>query len=699
MASRQLATLLENQSTLTGTLYIGYPIIGTSEGAYTIDALLLSPEKGIVVFHIVEGKDVGDYRLIQDEHFAKMHSKLYQHTNLVKNRGLAVLLTVITFAPAIQNTQELHTSDHPVCSSESIIPFLNSIEWNTQSYFAPAAEVIQSISNIRKYKKRRIIQKPESRGSKLKRLEESIANLDNQQGMAVIETVEGVQRIRGLAGSGKTIVLALKVAYLHAIHPDWKIAITFNTRSLKNQFERLINTFVIEQTGDEPDWDNIEIIHAWGAPGGKERDGMYFRFCAEHGVTYYDFRAAMTTFGPSNEFEGACRKALNEVKDFKPQFDIVLIDEAQDFSPHFLLMCYELVREPKRLVYAYDELQSLTMKSLPSPEEIFGKNSDGTSRVRFVPNELGKPKQDIVLQKCYRNSRPILTTAHALGFGLYRKAGLIQMFENKELWSEIGYLVISGSLEDGQKVILGRTNETSPDFLENHSTIDDIVQFHSFSDAKEQNDWIVNEIERTLKEDELDADDIMVINPDPISTREAVADARSQLNDRGINTVLAGVSTSPDVFNVKDAVTFTGIFRAKGNEAALVYVINAQDCFTGLIRDLAKLRNQLFTAMTRSKAWVRVCGHGPNMIKLAQEFEDVKSAHFKLDFRYPTEEERKRLRIINKDLSEAERHKLNRNRGNLKNILESLEKGDTLLEDFPPEVIKKLKAIFDKSRK
>ena len=30
------------------------------------------------------------------------------------------------------------------------------------------------------------------------------------QSKAVIETVDGVQRIRGLAGSGKTIVLALK---------------------------------------------------------------------------------------------------------------------------------------------------------------------------------------------------------------------------------------------------------------------------------------------------------------------------------------------------------------------------------------------------------------------------------------------------------------------------------------------------------
>ena len=91
-----------------------------------------------------------------------------------------------------------------------------------------------------------------SRGAKLKRLEDSIATLDNRQSRAVIETVNGVQRIRGLAGSGKTIVLALKAAYLHVQHPDWRIAVTFNTRSLKGQFRRLINNFSVEQAGEEP---------------------------------------------------------------------------------------------------------------------------------------------------------------------------------------------------------------------------------------------------------------------------------------------------------------------------------------------------------------------------------------------------------------------------------------------------------------
>lgn len=54
-----------------------------------------------------------------------------------------------------------------------------------------------------------------SRGG-VKGLEDSMANLDNQQSKVVIETVDGVQRIRGLVGSAKTIVIALKAAYLHA---------------------------------------------------------------------------------------------------------------------------------------------------------------------------------------------------------------------------------------------------------------------------------------------------------------------------------------------------------------------------------------------------------------------------------------------------------------------------------------------------
>lgn len=75
------------------------------------------------------------------------------------------------------------------------------------------------------------------------------------------------------------------------------------------------------------------------------------------------------------------------------------------------------------------------------------------------------------------------------------------------------------------------------------------------------------------------------------------------LFDKGVNTSLAGVSGSPDILFESDTVAFTGIFRAKGNKAAMVYVINAEDCYQGYSpATVAGIRNQLFTAITRSKA-------------------------------------------------------------------------------------------------
>jgi len=131
---------------------------------------------------------------------------------------------------------------------------------------------VQRISNLRPPKKRDNVEKTNSKGAVIKEIEKQIANLDLWQKRGSIEYVNGPQRIRGLAGSGKTVVLALKAAYLHVKRPDWNIVVTFNTRSLYQQFETLINRFVFSQIGDEPDWSKIRIMHAWGA---SDRDGIY----------------------------------------------------------------------------------------------------------------------------------------------------------------------------------------------------------------------------------------------------------------------------------------------------------------------------------------------------------------------------------------------------------------------------------------
>lgn len=684
-SSERLAELLSASQNLDGTLYIGYPIIGTPEGAFPIDALLVSPNKGLVVFNVVEGKILPNYGEAQDEGFNKMQAKLLQHQTLIQKRKLLVDIHTITFAPAITSLPE--DEEHPLCNAKNLVSVIQNLGNFDPVVFPALVSVIQAISTLRRGRKKRELHKPDSRGTKIKALEDSIANLDTQQSAAMVETYEGVQRIRGLAGCGKTIVLALKVAYLHARHPDWNIAVTFNTRSLKKHFENLVTTLVLEQTNEEPDWEKIRILNAWGAPGGTDRTGIYYEFCRDHGVEYLDFSTAKYRFGTDIAFEKACDIALTGTKQFAPKYDAILIDEAQDFAPNFLLLCYEYLTEPKRLVYAYDELQNLGNRSLPPVEEIFGKNIDGSPRVIIHPREAGKPKQDIILDICYRNSRPVLSTAHALGFGIYRDKGLVQIFENKNLWFDIGYETKNSDIQDGELVTLNRTSKSSPEFLEQHSPVDDLIQFEVFETVEEQTAWLVAEIKRNLAEDELIPEDIVVINPDPLKTKDAVGVARRELFQLGINSNLAGVTTIADVFTEPGTVTFTGIFRAKGNEAAMVYVINAQDCFGTTRGNVATVRNRLFTAITRSKAWVRVLGVGPNMVALKEEFEKTKAANFALHFRYPTETERQTMTTVNRDMSKAEQERSAKRRINLAEIVESLKSGESFIEDYPPELI------------
>lgn len=703
VSSKELAKLLSQSDELSGQLFIGYPVINTPEGRHKIDAVLISPDKGIVIFDLIDGKDIDGHEERQDDSANKLEARLKTYSQLTSRRSLLLPIYTVSFAPGVKNLPGHTESDYFIANHTNIIPVIKNVRWDNQkdSVYEATLSALENISTIRKSTTKRTITEESSRGGKLKNLENAIATLDEIQLRTVIETVEGVQRIRGLAGSGKTIALALKAAYLHAQHPDWRIAVTFNTRSLKELFRRLIRSFVFEQTGEEPDWKNLRIINAWGAPGGMERDGIYHEFCRLHEVYYFDFGSAKK-FGNGKEFSGACEHALNQAHECKAIYDVILIDEAQDFPPVFLRLCYEILDEPKRLVYAYDELQNLSGESLPPPEEIFGKRHDGSPRVSFDDINDEQPKQDIILKTCYRNSRPVLITAHALGFGIYRKpqnqreAGLVQMFDHPQLWEEIGYRRKDGELAEGLPVTLYRHQDTSPKFLEEHSDIDDLVKFICFDTEDEQTEWLVSAISNNLSEDELRYDDIVVINPDPLKTRKKAGPIRRKLLEADINSHLAGVDAPSDVFflQYKDSITFTGIHRAKGNEAGMVYIINAQDCHAAW-RDLAGIRNRLFTAITRSKAWVRVLGVGASMKELMKEYHHLKERNFELEFIYPTEKQREHLRVVHRDMTVGERKLIRESQQNLGSLLQDLELGNLHIEDIDKELIDKLKVFLN----
>lgn len=688
VATEQVIEFFEQRTEMSeGFLYIGYPLLANFDGSYALDILLISKKHGIIIFDVVESSELGNYKERQDDIFNKIQAYLLQYAELTEKRHLVVEPKIVTYAPRCL-LPIIKDSDYPIVSKvENLEDILSKITWENNKYYNKLHSVIQSITSIRSSRYKRNINQQDSRGAILKRLEDSIANLDHSQAEAVIKTFDGVQRIRGLAGSGKTIVLALKVAYLHSVNPDWNIAVTFTTRSLKKQFETLINRFVWERKKEEPDWSKISILHAWGSSGERQNQGIYYNLCVSSGVEYLNFKDACAKFGYDYAFQGCCQSLLSKISGkIQPKYDAILIDEAQDFPMEFMKICYDLLKEPKRLIYAYDELQNLSGYSIKSPEELFGSDDNGNPKV-----SQGK-YDDIILYKCYRNSRPVLATAHALGFGVYRTDGLIQMFDNQKLWKDIGYKEMKRPIQYGEQVSLARDNDTSPEFLENLAPKDDLIIFKSFSSKEEQTEYLVNDIVNNIKKEELLYSDIIVINSNPMTTQKEVSAARAKLYEKGINTNIAGISTSPDVFQEQDAITFTGIYRAKGNEAGLVYIINADECFDGDL--LAKKRNILFTAITRSKAWVRVLGCGDKMNKLIEEYEKVKKHDYELDFVYPTLDEMKKMNILNRDLDSRTRQNIQNINVGLESFLKSIDNGDILIEDLNPDIRERLKSLL-----
>lgn len=555
-STEALIEFVENSGLEDAILYTGYPIVGSIEERSSLDALLISAEHGIVVFDIVEEPVPSERGELRDALYNIILQRLIGNKELSEKRGqLKANLNVRTVAPSWPEDNDYSET---IIDREDFIGFLN--ENKQELAYEDYKRLIQAIQAITKLRARpqRKVSSQTTKGAILNELEKSISNLDRRQSKAVIETVDGIQRIRGLAGSGKTIVLALKVAYLHSKFPDWTIGVTFYTRSLKNQFIELITKFTIEHKNEEPDWSKVKIQQAWGS---SKDNGFYYEFCKANNVEYLDYEAAKFKFGANANFiDELSSKAIAEAKDTKEVYDAILIDEAQDFTASFLKLCYKLLKPAtpenpnnRRLIYAYDELQKLNdANSLENPKEIF-------PGIDFS-NANNKPQQDIILEKCYRNSAPVLVTAHALGFGIYRDNNeLVTMFMEKELWKDVGYKVDEGELEFGKKVVLKRDSDSSPDFLTKKTSAEEIIQFQTFDNEIDQYDFVAQEIEKNINQDDLSYRDIVVIHPNPIKAKNELAPLRNLLFKKNIESHIAGVNTSPDDFFIDGSIAFTSI--------------------------------------------------------------------------------------------------------------------------------------------
>ena len=666
----------------TGTLYLGYPLTASSDNKVTIDALLISELRGIVAFIFGESNgSLAEKKDEQDALYYHLDYYLKKYRSLRQGRDLAVKPLVITIV-VDESAESESTEEYKFCRAEVIGAELERITQFDKTYYKALCEALQKVTNIRPQKRRNNIEIEDSKGWIIREIEKEIANLDEWQKKAALEVPDGPQRIRGLAGTGKTIVLALKAAYLHTQHPEWKILVTFYTRALKQQYEELIKKFVTEFSGETPDWEQLNLLHAWGS---QSEDGVYYQFARNYNAPVHTLSSAIGKYGRNNAFKGMCEELLEfiPITTYEP-YDAILIDEAQDLPSPFFQMIYKLAKSPKRIIWAYDELQNLSDMEMPSINEMFGADEDGNSVIN-IENVENEPQRDIILPVCYRNPPWTLAMAHALGFGIYNAAKKtpLQTFDNPKMWRSIGYTIVSGDLRDGRNVTIERSPNANPEYFQRLLSKEDSISSHRFETTADQYQWVAEQINNNIKRDELDPDDILVIFPNAYTSKSEYAKFNTYLSAYRIPSFLAGVNSSQDTFKITGSVTCSGIYRAKGNEAPMVYVLNSEYCFNGA--EIVKQRNILFTAITRSRAWVRVCGVGNTFDMLADEFNKCKKNEFRLSFKCPTKKEMQAIRKLNREHTEKEIANASKAKSRIDELISMIEQGD-LARDLVPEL-------------
>lgn len=665
-----------------GTLYLGYPLTANRDAALTIDALLVTVNKGMIGFIFGDISETEDeLKEKQDELYYHIDYYLKSYSSLRKGRNLAFSPIVITVLP---NEIDIEGNDYIICTEDKVVDEIIELENFDSTLYRKLCEILQKVSEIKPRKKRSNVTSKKSYGGIIKIIEKEIANLDQWQKKAAFEIPEGPQRIRGLAGSGKTIVLALKAAYLHTQYPDMKIAVTYYTRALYQQYVNLIEDFVKELSGELVDWDKLDIIHAWGSNSEK---GIYSSIAKDLNIVPYNLTGAINKFGREGTFAQVCEELLNFIDEkFEPVYDAILIDEAQDMPSSFFRIVYSATKNPKRIVWAYDELQNLSDGEMPSLEEMFGVDEHGSLKIN-IENQDNEAKRDIILPICYRNPPWTLALAHALGFGIYHKS-IIQMFDSLDLWKEIGYTVTKGELEEDKNVTLTRKNSSTPMYFEELLNKDDSIVTTIFEEKEKQYAWVASEIYKNITEDELDPDDILVIFPDTYYSKGDYIEFSKYLKHKGIESVLAGVNTNRDTFKESGKVTCSHIYRAKGNESPMVYIVNSDFCATGL--ELTKLRNILFTSITRSRAWVRICGVGSRMEMLNEEISKCVTNNYELEFKVPNKGELEKTRRLNRERTNEEKKKIVKAKSSVSELIEQFKRGD-----LDPELIPELQTLLN----
>ncbi len=615
-------------------IYYNFPLYRgeTRDDILQAHVLFVSKSYGIVFFRCLNS--IRDLTAEEEKNLDDLDSHIFSKINKIDDLRLQRRELKINVSPFVFINSENIPDGREIINQglvKDIILANKKVELNDNE-FNLLLSVIEGTVYLRR-KRDRIIKQTDNltKGKILNIIQNSLAVFDIDQKRAALNIIDSPQRIRGLAGSGKTIILTMKAALYHLQNADSYILYTYFTKALYGQIKYLIEKYYRDFSDNrEPDWKKIHILHGWGGTGLR---GVYSETCDENGIRPIKLLEARAS-EHKDPFNYVCKEL--ESNSLMQKYDLTLIDEGQDFPIYFYRLCRKITKE-NRIVWAYDDFQNIFDVNIQDEKETFGKNSSGEYYVDFSRNE--NKLQDIALQKCYRNPRISLITAFSLGLGIYNNK-VLQRLENNKHWEDLGFIIEQGDSKDGSEMIISRPVENSPNY--SHEYFDDYsIDIKLFNNIDDECTYVSKEILKDIFSEELRADDICVICLDSRSIEAYFNRIETKLVSKGVQVFnLLKAANNNTFFNIENHVTLSTLNKAKGNEVGMVYIVGTDYIFEN--KDFIIERNKLFTAITRSKGWVKMTGfEKANTCYI--EMQKLKKNDFKLCFIQPSKKETKTI--------------------------------------------------------
>ena len=395
--------------------------------------------------------------------------------------------------------------------------------------------------------------------------------------------------IRGVAGSGKTVVLAVQAARYVAqnmMNPELfpeqirQIAVICYNRSLVSLLRRHVQKAYRQRTQEELPA-GLRVTHMNGL--------MHILINVEK---RFPLRYVTTKGTTASE---RARDYLSQVEAFEQKsprdyssalLDAIFVDEGQDLEPDEYTLLLKLIRPDlmsgeKNLIIFYDDAQNLYAKTRPVWKEL-GIDVQRGDRSR-------------VMKECFRNTREIVQLAFNVLLG---SASLDRRKVQTRTYSNVADLKQAGLVEEVDSYF-------QVNFAERTFEIPIVKAFASHAQEKA---WVVSELSRLIHKEQVQAQDILVVCPS-IAECDELSRRIEGIQPTLVNGVCKPYRTDEkDEFIFRDGcLTVSTTNSAKGYDAHIVFLLAADEYSLE-----PEARASFYVGATRAKLLLYVTGKDGN---------------------------------------------------------------------------------------